>query len=60
MHCFGRPVRLVWRKRTWRCAEDACTGKAFTEQHADLAPPRALLTTRAAWWAVWQLRREQA
>ncbi|MGB3764432.1 MAG: transposase family protein, partial [Ornithinimicrobium sp.] len=18
---FGRPVRLVWRKRTWRCAE---------------------------------------
>lgn len=58
--CFGRPVRLVWRKRTWRCTEDECSGKAFTEQHADLARPRALLTTRAAWWAVGQLRREHA
>lgn len=58
--CFGRPVRLVWRKRTWRCAEVECTGKAFTEQHADLARPRALLTTRACWWAIGQLRREHA
>ena len=22
--CFGRPVRLVWRKRTWRCVESSC------------------------------------
>lgn len=58
--CFGRPVRLVWRKRTWRCAEAGCTGKAFTEQQEQLARPRALLTTRAAWWAVGQLRREHA
>ena len=58
--CFGRPVRLVWRKRTWRCAEGECTGKAFTEQHADLARPRALLTTRACWWAIGQLRCEHA
>lgn len=58
--CFGRPVQLVWRKRTWRCTETACTGKAFTEQHAALARPRALLTSRAAWWAVGQLRREHA
>jgi transposase len=58
--CFGRPVRLVWRKRTWRCAEPACTGGSFTEQHDDLARPRALLTTRACWWAVGQLRREHA
>lgn len=20
--CFGRPVRLVWRKRRWRCTEE--------------------------------------
>src|SRR5690606_29843518 len=22
--CFDRPVRLVWRKRTWRCIEPSC------------------------------------
>jgi transposase len=58
--CFGRPVRLVWRKRTWRCEEPACPAGVVTEQHAELARPRALLTTRACWWAVRQLRREHA
>jgi transposase len=58
--CFGRPVRLVWRKRTWLCAEAACAGGSFTEQHDDLAGARALLTTRACWWAIGQLRREHA
>jgi transposase len=58
--CFGRPVRLVWRKRTWRCGEERCPGGSFTEQHEDLARPRALLSTRACWWAINQLRREHA
>jgi transposase len=58
--CFGRPVRLVWRKRTWRCAEPSCPAGVVTEQHSDLARPRALLTVRACWWAVRQLRREHA
>jgi transposase len=58
--CFGRPVRLIWRKRTWRCAEEKCPAKSSTEQRADLAGPRALLTTRACWWAINQLRREHA
>jgi hypothetical protein len=58
--CFGRPVRLVWRKRTWRCAEPTVGGGSFTEQHDDLAAPRALLTTRACWWAIRQLWREHA
>ena len=58
--CFGRPVRLVWRKRTWRCEEPACPAGVVTEQHPDLARPRALLTTRACWWAIRQLRREHA
>src|SRR5215218_2399048 len=22
--CFGRPVELIWRKRTWECAEPRC------------------------------------
>jgi len=58
--CFGRPVRLSWRKRTWRCAEPRCAVKVFTEQAEDLARPRALLTTRACWWAIIQIRREHA
>jgi len=58
--CFGRPVELVWRKRTWRCEESRCPAGSFTEQRQDLAPPRALLTTRACWWAIGQLRREHA
>lgn len=58
--CFGRPVRLIWRKRTWRCAEEKCPTKSFTEQHDDLAGPRALLSVRARWWAINQLRREHA
>ncbi|MGB3763167.1 MAG: ISL3 family transposase [Ornithinimicrobium sp.] len=58
--CFGRPVRLIWRKRTWRCAEQRCPVRSFTEQHEDLAGPRALLTVRACWWVIGQLRREGA
>jgi transposase len=58
--CFGRPVELVWRKRTWRCAEPGCPGGLVTEQNDNVARPRALLTTRACWWAIRQLRREHA
>lgn len=57
---MGRPVELIWRKRTWRCAEPACPGGVFTEQDDDLARPRALLTGRACRWAIGQLRREHA
>jgi len=58
--CFGRPVELLWRKRTWRCAEPDCPAGMFTEQDEQVARPRALLTTRASWWAIRQLRREHA
>ncbi|MEI4271368.1 hypothetical protein TEK04_06510 [Klenkia sp. LSe6-5] len=58
--CFGRPVTIRWRKRTWRCGDPDCPVGAFTEQHPALAARRALLTTRACWWAIGQLRREQA
>jgi transposase len=57
---FGRPVRILWRKRTWVCAEAACPAGVFTEQHDEVARPRALLTVRACWWAVGQLRDEHA
>jgi len=58
--CFGRPVTLVWWKRTWSCPEPACPVSVFTEQDEAVARPRGLLTTRAAWWAARQLRREHA
>ena len=29
--CFGRPARLVWRKRRWRCREEHCDAKTWTE-----------------------------
>ena len=58
--CFGRPVTLVWWKRTWTCPEPTCPVAVFTEQDDQVARPRCLLTTRAAWWAARQLRREHA
>jgi transposase len=58
--CFGRPVEVAWRKRVWRCAEPACPMGTFTEQDEQIARPRALLTTRACWWAIGQVRREHA
>jgi transposase len=58
--CFGRPVKLVWRKRTWCCAEAECAGSGFTEAHPEIARTRALLTVRAGWWAVRQMRFEHA
>ncbi len=45
--CFGRPARLVWLKRRWRCREDECPAKTWTEQVPDAVPARAVLTVRA-------------
>ena len=44
--CFGRPARLVWRKRRWRCREPGCDHKTWTErsQHLDA---QVVLTRRA-------------
>jgi transposase len=42
----GRPVRLVWAKRIWRCGESLCTTATWTEQDAEIGS-RASLTRRA-------------
>ena len=44
---FGRPTRVVWRKRRWTCLEAACPVGVFTEQDERVARPRGLLTVRA-------------
>lgn len=44
--CFGRPARLVWRKRRWRCIEGGCDAKTWTETSVDFSS-RTVLTRRA-------------
>jgi transposase len=42
----GRPVVLAWRKRIWRCREEACGVRTWTERAAGVRP-RAVPTERA-------------
>jgi transposase len=44
--CFGRPARLMWRKRRWRCVDADCEAKTWTETSVHISP-RVLLTRRA-------------
>jgi transposase len=44
--CFGRPARLVWHKRRWRCVEPACDAKTWTER-SDHVDAQVVLTRRA-------------
>jgi transposase len=43
---FGRPARLVWSKRRWRCREPLCPARTWTETSEHVST-RAVLTTRA-------------
>jgi transposase len=44
--CFGRPARLVWHKRRWRCGEPLCAARTWTETSEHVST-RAVLTRRA-------------
>jgi transposase len=44
--CFGRPARLVWRKRRWRCRAALCGERTWTETSEHVST-RAVLTRRA-------------
>ncbi len=46
LSCFGRPARLVLNKRRWRCREELCDAKTWTElsEHVDT---QAVITRRA-------------
>ena len=46
LSCFGRPARLVWVKRRWRCTDADCSAKTWTEasEHVDA---QVVLTRRA-------------
>ena len=43
---FGRPARLVWRKRRYRCEEGRCATGTWSEESAAFSA-RCLLTDRA-------------
>ncbi len=55
--CFGRPARLCWRKRRWRCPEPACEVGSWIEIDHAIASPRQRLTRRAGMWACAQVGR---
>ena len=44
--CFGRPARLMWIKRRWRCTDADCDARTWTE-HSDHVDAQAVLTRRA-------------
>lgn len=53
---FGRPARLVWCKRRWRCEEPACPVRTWTETSPAFSS-RCLLTRRAGLEACLQVGR---
>lgn len=44
--CFGRPARLRWIKRRWRCREADCDARTWTE-HSDAVDAQVVITRRA-------------
>jgi transposase len=44
--CFGRPARLVWRKRRWRCPDRDCDARTWTER-SEQVDAQAVITRRA-------------
>src|SRR5207244_8755685 len=53
--CFGRPARLVWRKRRWSCPDAACATGSWTEEVRAIAAPRLVMTDRAGRWVTEQV-----
>jgi transposase len=55
--CFGRPARLVWRKRRWSCPAPACAVGSWTEDVPAIAASRLVMTDRAGRWVTEQVGR---
>ncbi len=55
--CFGRPARLVWIKRRWRCVDPDCEARTWTE-HSEHVDAQAVLTRRAGAEACRQVGQE--
>jgi hypothetical protein len=48
--CFGKPTRLAWHKRRWRCSEVDCPNGSWSEEDPRIASPRCAITDRAGRW----------
>jgi transposase len=55
--CFGRPTRLVWRKRRWSCPNATCATGSWTEDLPAIAASRLVMTDRAGRWVTEQVGR---
>lgn len=49
---FGRPARLVWVKRRWRCGEPECGARTWTESSPWFSARRPLTNRAGAECAV--------
>jgi transposase len=54
---FGRPSRLVWRKRRWSCPNTQCAAGSWTEDVPAIAARRLVMTDRAGRWVTEQVGR---
>ena len=54
---FGKPTRLHWHKRRWRCDDPDCAMGSWTEQDRRIAAPRMAMTDRAGRWVTAQVGR---
>jgi transposase len=55
--CFGRPTRLCWHKRRFRCPEPECPKLSWSEEDPRIASPRMAMTARAGRWVTIQVGR---
>jgi transposase len=53
----GRPMRLVWAKRRFRCPEPSCPVGFWTEYEPRIASGRLMMTDRAGRWITEQIGR---
>ena len=53
--CFGRPVRLVWRKHRWECGNGSCPVRSWTGVDVRIAAARSAMTDRAGRWVTRQV-----
>jgi transposase len=53
--CFGKPTRLAWHKRRWRCPESDCPKASWTEEDDRIAQSRLAMTDRAGRWVTEQV-----
>lgn len=55
--CFGRPVKLRWRKHRFCCPRRWCRVGSWTHEDPRIAAPRLSVTDRAGRWATLQVGR---